>query len=97
MTQTIAVEVTMKKCQYEKDVIPQTGALWQLVSEVWYPNSPQTGHLSSAVISATVRDVSKSANVPVSVHYTLSAPGVVSMNIHGLKPPALLSPGTRRS
>ncbi|XP_076131571.1 adhesion G protein-coupled receptor D2 [Alosa pseudoharengus] len=39
--------------------------------------SPQTGHLSSAVISATVRDVSKSANVPVSVHYTLSAAGVV--------------------
>ncbi|XP_031431337.2 adhesion G-protein coupled receptor D2 isoform X2 [Clupea harengus] len=45
--------------------------------EVKSGQSPQTGHLSSAVISATVRDVSKSANVPVSVHYTLSAPGVV--------------------
>lgn len=38
---------------------------------------PPIGYLSSAVISATVRDVSKSANVPVSVHYTLSGPGVV--------------------
>ncbi|KAL2090383.1 hypothetical protein ACEWY4_015071 [Coilia grayii] len=38
---------------------------------------PQTGHLSSAVISATVRDVSKSVNVPVSVQYSLAATDVV--------------------
>lgn len=48
-----------------------------LSDEVETAKSPQTGHLSSAVISATVRDVSKSANIPVSVHYTLSAPDVV--------------------
>lgn len=29
------------------------------------------GHLASAVISATVRDVSKAQNIPVAVQYTL--------------------------
>ncbi|XP_063056908.1 adhesion G-protein coupled receptor D2 isoform X2 [Engraulis encrasicolus] len=39
--------------------------------------SPHAGQLSSAVISATVRDVSKSVNVPVSVQYSLAATDVV--------------------
>ncbi|XP_051979787.1 adhesion G-protein coupled receptor D2 isoform X3 [Xyrauchen texanus] len=34
--------------------------------------SRHTGHLATAVISATVRDVSRAENIPVSVQYTLS-------------------------
>ncbi|XP_073699768.1 adhesion G protein-coupled receptor D2-like [Garra rufa] len=36
-------------------------------------NRHHTGQLSTAVISATVRDVSRAENVPVSVQYTLSS------------------------
>ncbi|XP_017332869.1 adhesion G-protein coupled receptor D2 [Ictalurus punctatus] len=36
-----------------------------------------TGHMATAVISATVRDVSREENIPVSVQYTLSTVKVV--------------------
>ncbi|KAJ8384537.1 hypothetical protein AAFF_G00204520 [Aldrovandia affinis] len=39
--------------------------------------SLHTGRLSTAVISATVRDFSRSQNIPVAVHYTLSSSEVV--------------------
>lgn len=35
------------------------------------------GHLTSAVISATVRDASKPQNIPVAVQYTLSSSNAV--------------------
>ncbi|KAI1891502.1 hypothetical protein AGOR_G00144470 [Albula goreensis] len=39
--------------------------------------SLHTGRLATAVISATVRDFSRSQNIPVAVHYTLSSSDVV--------------------
>lgn len=46
------------------------------------PLSVSPGHLTSAVISATVRDASKGQNIPVAVKYTLSSSHVVCGSLH---------------
>ncbi|XP_035271868.1 adhesion G-protein coupled receptor D2 [Anguilla anguilla] len=47
-------------------------------SEVYNEDrSLHTGRLATAVISATVRDFSRSQNIPVAVHYTLSSSDMV--------------------
>ncbi|KAI4894763.1 hypothetical protein NFI96_013537 [Prochilodus magdalenae] len=49
------------------------GNLLEMLSRLDFKAPSSTfGHLATAIISATVRDVSRSENVPVSVQYTLS-------------------------
>lgn len=56
---------------------------FMLVITVLCLSSSLPGKLTSAVISATVRDVLKGQTVPVAVQYTLSSSQVVQDVVHG--------------
>lgn len=70
-----STEPQTKSKQYDRyflKISKIVGFSYDVSLQLWFGFRSTIGHLASAIISATVRDVLRTENVPVSVQYTLT-------------------------